>query len=187
MRVSASALASGAYTGLSCFLDAAAFSTVVFLPAGLPLDVGIQHALLGFVLMQATVSALSPAGTIVAPVSYEVMPFLARFAAGLRKAVPAPGALLSTVLAGSMLISAAAAAACSLLSLLPIGGSLERLLPPALHHTEVRHKYPEKLLSLFERAAPEFGLGSTWIVRGGAASTPRLQRGSSVGLRPRRR
>jgi hypothetical protein len=122
-------------TGLSCFLDAAAFATVVFLPAGLPVDVGIQHALLGFVLMQSVVCATSPVGTIVTPVSYEVMPFLARFAAGARKAMPAgapAGALLSTVLAGSVLVSAVSAVACALLARLPLGGSLERLLPPAL-------------------------------------------------------
>ena len=135
MPLTAAALASGIYTGLSCFLDAAAFSTVVFMPAALPLDIGIQHALIGFVLTQATMCAVSPAGTIVTPVSYEVMPFLARFASIARKAMPAgapAGALLSTVLAGSMLVSAAAAAACALLSRLPIGGSLEKLLPPAL-------------------------------------------------------
>lgn len=38
-------LSSGIYTGLSVFLDSAAFATVVFGPAGLPLAVGIQHAL----------------------------------------------------------------------------------------------------------------------------------------------
>ena len=38
-------LSGGLYTGLSVFLDGAAFATVVFGPAGLPLDVGIQHVL----------------------------------------------------------------------------------------------------------------------------------------------
>ena len=119
-KLSTAAIVSGVYSGLSCFLDAAAFSTVVFLPAALPLDVGIQHALLGFVLMQGVICAISPAGTILTPVSYEVMPFLAKFATLAKKAMPkaAPaGALLSTVLAGSMLVNATAAAACLLLSL----------------------------------------------------------------------
>ena len=130
----ATSVAAGVYTGLSAFLDSAAFSTVVFLPAALPLDIGIQHALFGFVLMQATVGAVSRAGSIVTPVSYEVMPFLAKFAAGARRAMPtaASGALLSTVLAGSMLVCATSSAACMLLSRLPIGGSIEKLLPPAL-------------------------------------------------------
>lgn len=127
------ALTAGVYTGLSVFLDAAAFATVVFAPAGLPLDVGIQHALVGFVLMQATVSLLSD-GTIIAPVSYEVMPFLGRFARTAAKAMTgAPqSAVLSTILAGSMAISAAAGAALLLLSRLPLSGVVERLLPPAL-------------------------------------------------------
>lgn len=135
MKLSAAAVVSGVYSGLSCFLDAAAFSTVVFLPAALPLDIGIQHALLGFVLMQGVMCAVSPAGKILTPVSYEVMPFLAKFASIAKKALPAAapaGALLTTVLAGSMLVNAVAAAACALLSLLPIGGSIEKLLPPAL-------------------------------------------------------
>ena len=134
--MSLSALPSGLYSGLSVFLDAAAFATVCFLPAGLPIDVGIQHALIGFVLMQSWVCAVSPTGTIVTPVSYEVMPFLAKFAVSASKAMPASaaadGSLLSTVLAGSMLISAAAGLLCALLARLPLGGSLEKLLPPAL-------------------------------------------------------
>lgn len=127
-------LAAGLYTGLATFLDAAAFSTVVFVPAGLPFDIGIQHALFGFVLMQVTVCLTSAAGNIVTPVSYEVMPFLAR----VTSLIAANGkagrsAILPTVLAGSMLISAAAAVACALLSrLLPRDFDVETLLPPPL-------------------------------------------------------
>ena len=130
----ATSLCGGVYTGLSVFLDAAAFATVVFGPAGLPLDVGIQHALFGYVLMQTTVSLASNAPGIVTPVSYEVMPFLGRFAAGAARTMQgAPAsALLSTVLVGSMAISMAAAAALLLLSRLPLEGSVEKLLPPAL-------------------------------------------------------
>jgi hypothetical protein len=130
----AASLAAGLYTGLATFLDAAAFATVVFVPAGLPFDVGIQHALFGFVLMQATVCATSGAGNMVTPVSYEVMPFLAKLAS----LVAASGAkaraqILPTVLAGSMLVSAAAAVICALLArLLPAKFEVESLLPPPL-------------------------------------------------------
>ena len=84
-------LTAGVYTGLSIFLDAAAFATVVFAPAALPFDVGIQHALVGFAIMQTVVATWS-AAPIVVPVSYEVMPFLAKFAAGARRAAAASGA-----------------------------------------------------------------------------------------------
>lgn len=129
-----SSLAAGLYTGLATFLDAAAFSTVVFAPANLPFDVGIQHALVGFVLMQLTVCMFSSAGNIVTPVSYEVMPFLARLT-GIVAAQGAAGrhAILPTVLAGSILISAASAISCALLAkLLPRDFDVEKLLPPSL-------------------------------------------------------
>ena len=130
----AASFAAGLYTGLATFLDAAAFSTVVFAPAGLPFDVGIQHALIGFVLMQVTVCATSGAGNMVTPVSYEVMPFLAKLTALIATAGAAGRSqILPTVLAGSMLISAAAAVACVLLSrLLPANFDVESLLPPPL-------------------------------------------------------
>ena len=83
--------------------------------------------------MQSTVTYLS-AATIISPVSYEVMPFLARAARVMARLMPgAPAAaLLSTVLAGSMAVSAAAGLALLLLSRLPLDGVVERLLPPAL-------------------------------------------------------
>ena len=135
---STASLAAGVYTGLSVFLDAAAFATVVFMPAGLPLDVGIQHALIGFVLMQSVVAMLSGAPGIITPVSYEVMPFLARFAAGTSRAMQTGGkaldqaSLLATVLVGSMLVSLAAGALGLLLAQLPLGSGIHKLLPPAL-------------------------------------------------------
>ena len=128
-----SSLAAGLYTGLATFLDAAAFSTVVFAPAGLPFDLGIQHALFGFVLMQLTVCGTSAAGTIVTPVSYEVMPFLARCASLTAAQVKDKASVLPTVLAASVLISAAAAISCMLLSkLLPKSFDVSTLLPPPL-------------------------------------------------------
>jgi len=109
-----SALPSGIYSGLQAFLDAAAFASIVFGPASLPLDVGIQHALVGFVLMQLTVTWLGASRVLLVPVSYEVIPFLARFAAAVTHAInllpgSKPEAALATVLAGSVLVSLIAA------------------------------------------------------------------------------
>ena len=84
--------------------------------------------------MQTTVSLLTSAPGIVYPVSYEVMPFLGRFAAlaaRLMKGAPV-SAVLSTVLVGSMAINLAAAAMLLLLSRLPLEGSIDKLLPPPL-------------------------------------------------------
>ena len=84
--------------------------------------------------MQTTVALLSAAPGIVTPVSYEVMPFLGRFAAmAARTMRGAPAsAVMTTVLVGSMGISLAAAAVLLLLSRLPLEGSIDKLLPPAL-------------------------------------------------------
>ena len=53
-RVDAGTIVAGCYTGLAAVLDGAAFSSTVLLPIGLQsyFDVGIQHALVGYVLMQ---------------------------------------------------------------------------------------------------------------------------------------
>jgi hypothetical protein len=88
--------------------------------------------------MQSVVAMLSGAPGIITPVSYEVMPFLARFAAGASRAMQTggksvdQGGLLATVLAGSMLVSVAAGALGLLLAQLPLGGGIHKLLPPAL-------------------------------------------------------
>jgi MFS superfamily sulfate permease-like transporter len=122
-------IAAGVYTGLSSILDAAAFATIVLAPAGLPLDVGMQHALLGFIVTQSVVSYMSGAGTMLTPISYEVMPFLAKFAILIKGSV-GEREILPTLLAGSMLVSVVAAVAFLVLSALPLGGVLDRLLPP---------------------------------------------------------
>ena len=74
-------IAAGAYSGVATVIDAAAFTSIVFGPVGLPLTIGLQHALVGFVVMQTVVTRLTGAGFALAPTSYEVMPFLAKFAA----------------------------------------------------------------------------------------------------------
>lgn len=128
-------VASGTYSGLVAFLDAAAFSSIVFAPAGLPLDIGILHALVGFVLMQTVTTRMTGASSILAPPSYEVMPFLAKFAMIAKAALPdaSMAVLLATVLAGSLLINVAAAVILGLLSRLPIGeGAVEKALPPPM-------------------------------------------------------
>ena len=48
-------VAAGVYSGLATVIDAAAFTSIVFGPVGLPLTIGLQHALAGFVVMQLLV------------------------------------------------------------------------------------------------------------------------------------
>ena len=127
------AIAAGAYSGLQAFIDAAMFATVVFAPAGLPLDVGIQHALLGSVITQTAVTYFTGADALLSPGSYEVMPFLGRFASGVAAALKAErasdAAALPTVLAGSMIINLIAAVLFALLSALPLGDAVTAALP----------------------------------------------------------
>ena len=80
---------------------------MVFVPAGLPIGVAIQHALLGFIVMQTVVSSLTAAPSLITPVSYEVMPYLGQFALIVKKQVGGAAAL-ATVLAGSALVNLAA-------------------------------------------------------------------------------
>ena len=138
------ALPSGIYSGLQAFLDAAAFATIVFGPASLPLDVGIQHALVGFVLMQLVVTRLGASRVLLTPVSYEVIPFLARFASAASRAIaqspgsaPQPDAALATVLAGSVLVSLTASVLFALVSMFAsrsngVEAMIGKLLPPPL-------------------------------------------------------
>merc|ERR1719217_1941454 len=67
-------IAAGMYSGLATVLDCAAFTSIVFAPLGMPLTIGLQHGLVGFVLMQAVVTRLSGLGFVLAPTSYEVIP-----------------------------------------------------------------------------------------------------------------
>lgn len=125
-------VAAGSYSGLTQFLNCAAISSIVFAPAGLPLAIGIQHALVGFVATQLVVTRLTGVNALLAVPSFECLPFLAQFAVIVGRAVgpDAPGAL-ATVLAGSALVNVAAAAALVLAAEMPVD-AMEKLLPPAL-------------------------------------------------------
>jgi len=124
-------VAAGVYSGLATFLDCAAFTSIVFASAGLPLSVGLQHALVGFVVMQLVVSRLSGIGYILVPISYEMMPFLSHFASTVAAAGASGASLLSTVLAGSVLVGLLGALAVALAAEMPVE-NVEALLPPAL-------------------------------------------------------
>ena len=77
-----SACFSGTYTGVMQFTFAAACASIIFAPVGLPLAIGIQHGLVGFVVTQAVVARTTSVrgGVALAVPSFEVLPFLARFA-----------------------------------------------------------------------------------------------------------
>ena len=124
-------IAAGAYSGVATVIDAAAFTSIVFGPVGLPLTIGLQHALVGFVVMQTVVTRLTGAGFALAPTSYEVMPFLAKFAAVAAAAGVGGASLLATVLAGSLVVGLLGAALVALSAEAPVD-DVEKLLPPAL-------------------------------------------------------
>ena len=124
-------IAAGAYIGVATVIDAAAFTSIVFGPVGLPLTIGLQHALVGFVVMQTVVTRLTGAGFALAPTSYEVMPFLAKFAAVAAAAGVGGASLLATVLAGSLVVGLLGAALVALSAEAPVD-DVEKLLPPAL-------------------------------------------------------
>ena len=126
-------VAAGAYSGLAVVLDCAAAASIIFAPVGLPVSVGLQHALIGFVLMQFVVSKLSGVRSMLAPTGYEPLPFLARFAMLASQALgPNAGApLLATVLAASVFVQVVAAVLVALASEAPLA-DVEKLLPPPL-------------------------------------------------------
>ena len=126
----------GTYTGVMQFTFAAACASIIFAPVGLPLAIGIQHGLVGFVVTQAVVARTTSVrgGVALAVPSFEVLPFLARFAviaAGAVGAGAGPGVLLATVLAGSIVANLLAAALLALASEAPVD-NIDRLLPPPL-------------------------------------------------------
>ena len=124
-------VAAGMYSGLATVLDAAAFTSIVFGPVGLPLTIGLQHALVGFVVMQTVTTRLTDAGFVLAPTSYEVMPFLARFASVTAAAGVSSASLLATVLTGSLLVGLLGAVLVAISAEAPVD-DVEKLLPPAL-------------------------------------------------------
>lgn len=129
-------LAAGTYTGVMQFTFAAACASIIFAPAGLPLSIGIQHCLVGFVITQTVVAKTNSVkgGVALAVPSFEVLPFLAKFAmivAGALGATAPPGVVLATVLAGSILSNVIAAALLAVASELPVD-NIDSLLPPPL-------------------------------------------------------
>lgn len=124
-------LAAGIYSGLATVIDCAAFTSIVFAPVGLPLTVGLQHALMGFAAMQIVATRFSGLGFILAPTSYEVMPFLAQFASVAAAAGASGASLLATVLAGSVLVGLLGAVLVAATAEAPVD-KVEELLPPAL-------------------------------------------------------
>ena len=126
-------VAAGTYSGLAVVLDCAAAASIIFAPVGLPVSVGLQHALIGFVLMQFVVSKLSGVRSMLAPTGYEPLPFLARFAMMASSAL-GPGnqaPLLATVLAASVFVQVVAAVLVFAASEAPLA-DVEKLLPPPL-------------------------------------------------------
>ena len=124
-------VAAGMYSGLATVIDAAAFTSIVFGPVGLPLTIGLQHALAGFVAMQAVVTRFTTVPFVLAPTSYEVMPFLAKFAAIVAAAGVGGAPLLATVLAGSVVVGLLGSAIVFLSAEAPVD-NVEKLLPPGL-------------------------------------------------------
>lgn len=127
--MSATAIAAGVFTGLQAFIDSIMYGSSI-LPSDMA--IAIQSALLGYALMQLGVSCFSRATVLIAPVSYEVIPFLAKVAAAVGGAGLSQPATTATVLAASLLINGASAVLFWLLSFLPLGDGLSKLLPPLL-------------------------------------------------------
>lgn len=123
--------AAGVFTGLQCFIDSIMYASNVF--AGSPdLAIAIQSSLVGYALMQLFVTYFSGVRVLIAPVSYEVIPFLVSLSAIVRAAVPA-AALTPTMLAASCVVNGLAALLLGLLSFLPISAAfMAKLLPPVL-------------------------------------------------------
>ena len=118
------------------FTFAAACASIIFGPVDLPLAIGIQHCLVGFVITQTIVAKTNSVkgGVALAVPSFEVLPFLARFAVIVAAAIGTsspPGVVLATVLAGSIFANFLAAALLAVASELPVD-DIDRLLPPPL-------------------------------------------------------
>ena len=108
----------------------------MFVPVGLPVSIGIQHCLIGYFIMQAVVAKTNSLkeGVVLLSPSFEVLPFLSKFAmivAGAVGTSAAPGAVLATVLAGSVLCNLMSAALLAMASELPVD-DINSLLPPPL-------------------------------------------------------
>ncbi len=127
-------LVAGVATGVQYFLDAATLATLAFTPQNLPIDIAIHHALLGTIATQVAVTALGASNVMLTPISYEVMPFFARFVAIVVAALgPTSPSLMPTILAGSAAISLAAVLAYLVAALaVRFTGGATPALPAAL-------------------------------------------------------
>jgi len=97
------AVAAGVFTGLQCFIDSIMYASSVF--AGSPdLAVAIQSSLFGYALMQLVVTYFSGVRVLIAPVSYEVVPYLKDLSVIVRAAVPTAAAT-PTMLAASCIVN----------------------------------------------------------------------------------
>ena len=95
--------AAGVFTGLQCFIDSIMYASNVF--AGSPdLAIAIQSSLFGYALMQIVVTYGSGVRVLIAPVSYEVVPFLKNLSVIVRAAVPTAAAT-PTMLAASFIVN----------------------------------------------------------------------------------
>ena len=95
--------AAGVFTGLQCFIDSIMYASNVF--AGSPdLAIAIQSSLFGYALMQVVVTYHSGVRVLIAPVSYEVVPFLKRLSVIVRTAVPTAAAT-PTMFAASFIVN----------------------------------------------------------------------------------
>ena len=129
-------IVAGTYTGVIQFTFAAACASIIFAPVNLPLAIGIQHGLVGFVVTQIIVAKTTGVrhGVALSVPSFEVLPFLAKFAVIVASAVgasAAPGVVLATVLAGSIFANLLGAALMAAASELPVD-DIDSLLPPPL-------------------------------------------------------
>ena len=97
-----------------------------------PTEVAVEEAFFGK-SVQSALRIGEARGVVLAVPSFEVLPFLARFAVIVAGAVGAgaPAAVLATVLAGSVLVCLLSAALLALAALLPVD-EITTLLPPPL-------------------------------------------------------
>ena len=125
-------IAAGSYSGLVAgFLNCVVVASIVFAPVGLPQMIGVQHALVGFVVTQIVVTRLTGVSALITVPSFEALPFMARFAVIASDAIGPDNSagLLATVLAGSLVVSLIATAMLGLVSASPVD-EVEKLLPP---------------------------------------------------------
>lgn len=129
-------IVAGTYSGLMALIFASTTASILFSPVGLPSVIGIQQALLAFVVMQTIVTAKTrvPGGAMLVSPSLEVLPFLAQLAVICSTSIGAgapPGTLLATMLVGSSLVTFGASALMFAVAQGPVD-DIDKLVPPPL-------------------------------------------------------